>query len=163
MRTMNDELKSRSSRPAPRKFRNRSARRGSMYLLVLVISTMVVVTGLGALTANQANFENARNNEDAIDADFYARSAIEIGLFQMGDTPDWRTSIGEGTWIAQYRIGRGKCSLTASRVPDGDADPYNDVWLLTATGYCNAARRIITVRLIDGTFLDDWRVVVSTS
>ncbi|MBL8877859.1 MAG: hypothetical protein JNG88_01965 [Phycisphaerales bacterium] len=132
-----------------------------MYTIVLITSTIVMVTGLGGLLATQSRHAAWRLNEDAIDADWYARAAIELAWSELRNYPDWRRELSSGIWIGSFNIGRGTLRLELVRVADGDADPYNDQWQLIGTGRCNAAVRMLRVNLIDGSIPDDWRTLVN--
>lgn len=136
-------------------------RRGGMYAIVLITSTIVMVTGLGGLLATQSRNSTSRLNEDAIEADWYARAAIELTWSELRNYPNWRYDLSSGVWVNGYNIGRGTLRIELVRVADGDADPYNDQWQVIGTGRCNSAVRVLRVDLLDGSIPGNWQTLVN--
>ncbi len=132
-------------------------RRGMALAFVLGAAMLVLVIGLGALHAVRTDLRTARAGGEAGEARSCARSIIELGLLRIREEPEWRSTLGEAKWISNQPIGRGVASLTATRVPDADADPLNDDWVLTGECLCGGAVRKIDVTLTRGIVLGEWR------
>lgn len=132
-------------------------RRGTALIFVLGGVMIVSVIGLGALWAGRSRLRVVQGGADAVEARWYAQSAIELGWQMIRDDPNWRTVYGSGAWITKQTIGRGTCSLNVSRLADADADPLNDDWVILGEGFCGTAVRKIELTLIDGMLLGEWR------
>lgn len=128
-------------------------------MLVLTMGTAMVVTviGLSAVWASRMRLRDVQASTQILEALGYAQSAIELGLLQVRSDPNWRTTLGAGMWVANQSIGHGTCTLTTSIVADGDADPYNDDWLLLGTGISGDAVRKIELTLVDGKLVGEWK------
>ncbi len=123
--------------------------RGSVYLLVLVSTMIVVGVGLSALLAIRVRHQSVILAADAADAGLYARAGVEIGIDKIGATSSWRTAVpGDGKWIVDQKIGRGTLSLSVSDPADGDVDDSeDDPVLLLGTGVRGSARQLLSVLL----------------
>ncbi len=115
--------------------RKHHQRRGGMYILALGTSMVVTVVGVSALLAVRIENRFSGGAVDFEEARFYARSAIEIGSWIMGNDTTWRTSKTKGFWKLDQPLGRGTFSLHADDPVDGDlADSAGDPVLLTGIG-----------------------------
>ena len=108
-------------------------RRGSIYIMVLGTSTAIIVIGLSALLAVRIERRGAEGTADLSKARFHARSAIEMGLFQIGSDLDWRTNQTNGNWYVDEPIGTGAFTLEGVDPNDGDLG-NNDTDPLVFTG-----------------------------
>jgi hypothetical protein len=131
-----------------------------MYVFVLSTATLVSIMGLGALLAARTRFSAAVSEENMLQARWCAKAAIQLGLQIMRDDPGWRSNWGPGAWISNEVVGRGRCSLSAAEIADGDANPINNTWMLSAEGVCDGATHHLQVELHDGVELLQWRQVV---
>lgn len=118
--------------------------RGSAYLLVLVTVTIVTATGLSALMVQRIRVRGASMSSDAMEARNAAVSAIELGIQQMVNDPDWRTTTGGGIWLNNQPLGSGQISLKVLS-PDGSALAKGSTELATlvATGIVGDARQMV--------------------
>jgi hypothetical protein len=122
-------------------------RHGTVYVLVLGISMMVLTLSLGAVALVRIQMQNCRDDADASDAMAYAQSAIEIGRQIIACDPDWRTHQSNGTWIDKSAIGTGSFSLNVVN-PNGTLDnSISDPVILTGTGAKSEARHVVQVML----------------
>ena len=108
-------------------------RRGSIYIMVLGTSTAIIVIGLSALLAVRIERRGAEGTADLSKARFHARSAIEMGLFQIGSDPNWRTNQTNGNWYVDKPISTGTFTLEGVDPNDGDLS-NNDTDPLVFTG-----------------------------
>lgn len=122
---------------------NRSRRqhpRGSIYVLVLSISMLVAVIGMGALLAARVQTRIARSEVDFAAARLLARSGLEVAMFRIQQDPTWRTDLGNGTWFNHVPLNGGTFSVSAADPVTGDITlPSNHPVVLTCSGTCNAA------------------------
>lgn len=125
-------------------------RRGSAYILVLSVAMLITTIGLSALSLARVERLSGDDAGDMAAARGYARAAIELGLFEINDNPDWRSTVSNRPWIDAEAIGAGTMSLHVAFVPDGDAEPYNDAVELTGTGTCGSATQRLRVRVENG-------------
>lgn len=134
--------------PSRRRARNMARRsRGSMYVFVLLSGAFVVAVGLAGLAATRVRLRTLEATGDQTAARLYARSAIQLGLAMIRNDPTWRTTLGNGAWIAGQSFDRGSIDVEALIVDDGDGDPLNDDLVLTASGRCGTSVHRTQVRI----------------
>lgn len=95
-------------------------RRASIYLALLAISVIVTVIGVSALLAARLQHRAAEDTNAAIEARFYAQSAIDLALLWIKTDLAWRTRYANGTWIPEQTIGRGKGTIKLVDEIDGN-------------------------------------------
>ncbi|MBX3324026.1 MAG: hypothetical protein KF757_13675 [Phycisphaeraceae bacterium] len=102
------------------------SRRGSVYLLVLGVSMMVVTIGVGSALAARAQLERQSIAADVARADTGAVSALErvIGLIVEGKVDP--RSMGAGVWVPETNL-RGVMISVSYRDPD-DGNLTDDAW-----------------------------------
>lgn len=109
-------------------------RKASIYVVVLGTSTAVTVIGLSALMATRIERRSAEGLGDLAQARMHARSAIELGMRQIGLDPNWRSRTS-GVWESNKPIGTGSYTFSAEDPVDGDlGDDPRDGLVLTGTG-----------------------------
>lgn len=123
-------------------------RRGSMYVAVLLIATIVSVIGISALTATRLQLRSAEGAADVTAVCLYAQSAIEIGLFAINNDADWRSVYSNDDWFPVRSIGDGVYTLKLVDEVNGSltADPNAPVRLY-GWGMAGDAVRIYSVLL----------------
>ena len=94
--------------------------RGSVYLAVLGASTLVALLGITALAVRQVQRRTVQASLDALQAQLYAQSAIELAMAQMLDDPNWRTNYANDAWAPARALGRGTCRFKFVDEDDGD-------------------------------------------
>lgn len=123
------------------------SRRGTVYVLVLGISLLVLTISLGSVAVVRAQLQNSRDDADASDAAAYAQSAIEIGRQMIAADANWRTTQSNGVWINNRAIGSGSFTLNVVN-PNGPLNnSANDPVIMTGTGIKNHARHVMQVTL----------------
>ena len=127
----------------------RSTRRGSAYVIVLGTGMMVSVMGLAALTAVRVEQLGAKGGVDFTEARQLARSAVELGMLEIEENPDWRTDQPQGAWITNETLGRGTFSLGVTDPNDDDFTAgASDYIVMTGTGVVGEARFALSVELV---------------
>lgn len=139
--------------------------RGSVYLLVLGASLLVAVIGVSALMAARVQLRTVSAAADAIQTRLLARSAIDLGLLTIRQSPTtWRTLFTAGTLPTDLSLGSGLLTLTAVDHVDGDlTNNTTDPVVLTGIGMSGDARYMLEVTLNgDGTISPGtWKRVVN--
>lgn len=126
-----------------------STRRGSAYIIVLGTALMVSVMGLAALTAVRVEQLGAKGGVDFTEARQLARSAVELGMLEIEENPDWRTDQPQGAWITNETLGRGTFSLEVADPNDDDfTSGANDYIVMKGTGVVGDARFVLSVELV---------------
>ena len=122
---------------------------GSIYLHVLASSLLITILGLGALAAVRIQMRSARLVRDAAEARACAVSAIELGLLQIKQNPNWRTERPNGTWFDNKELGAGRFTLQGADLEDGSlSDSAYEPVVLTGIGTKGAARHKAQVTLV---------------
>lgn len=131
---------------------NLPRRRGGVYMLVLLVSSIVAVLGTSAVLVSRIQNQAAETRANADEARIAAQAAIELGRYTIQQDPNWRLTHVSGRWITDQPIGKGKFSLDVVDPKDGllvgsDTDPV----VMTGTGTRGAARWKTQVTLIGAT------------
>src|SRR5436305_7598830 len=108
-----------SSIRVPSRLRARR-RNGSIYLVVISMAMLVGAIGLGALVAARAQVRNGSAAADFAIARLIARSGLDLAMFRVRTDPNWRTTLGNGTWYNNVTLGQGAFSVSASDPITGD-------------------------------------------
>lgn len=126
--------------------RRPGSRRGTAYLLVLMVSLLVTVIGLSSLLESRVQRRASEAAADLIAARSYALSAIEVGLWQIDNWSTWRSNWTTGWLPTNQTIGDGTLSLEAVDPIDGDLkNNTTDPVVLTGIGMKGAARHKMQV------------------
>jgi hypothetical protein len=124
-------------------------RRGSVYLYVLASSLLVTILGLGSLAAVRIQMRSTRLVRDSAEARACAVSAIELGLLQIKQNPNWRTAWPNGTWLDNEELGAGRFTLQGTDPQDGSlSDSAYEPVVLTGIGTKGTARQKAQVTLV---------------
>jgi hypothetical protein len=127
--------------------KRRHSRRGTAYVLVLAISMLVAVIGMGGMLAARSQSKSAEAVDQAGEARMYALAATELARLYMDDK-NWRSTRTSGTWATNQTIGSGTYSIDVVDTTDGNfANNDTDTVLLTATGVRGSARQKLAVTL----------------
>lgn len=126
-----------------------SRRRGSIYLHVLASSLLVTILGLGSLAAVRLQMRSTRLARDSAEARTCAISAVELGLLQVKQNPNWRTTWTSGTWLDNKVLGTGRFTLQGTDITDGVlTDSAYEPLILTGIGTRGIARHKAQVTLV---------------
>ena len=147
--------------------RGRCRRRGSIYIIILSASLIVMVIGLAAVTFIRIERRYATTSTEFAQTRLYAQSAVELAYSIMRDDPNWRTNRTSGIWLTGQTLGDGTFNLEVVDPVDNDyqTDPFNSV-LITGTGMLGEATYKLEVTLAaqDGGWVvvdGSWRRVVN--
>ena len=123
--------------------------RGSVYLYVLASSLLVTILGLGSLAAVRIQMRSTRLVRDSAEARACAVSALELGLLQIKQNPNWRTAFPNGTWLDNKELGTGRFTLQGTDPEDGSlSDSAYEPVVLTGIGTKGIARHKVQVTLV---------------
>jgi len=122
---------------------------GSIYLHVLASSLLITILGLGSLAAARLQMRSTRLARDGAEARVYAVSAIEMGMLQIKQNPNWRALMPNGIWLSNRELGTGRFTLQGTDPVDGvvSDSPY-DPLVLTGTGTRGNASHTAQVTLV---------------
>lgn len=141
------------------------ARRGSIYVLALGASTLVVIAGLSVIAITRAQGRAGDADRDSAEAALGARSGIEIAAASVNSLPAWRTSMHSNAPIGPLEVGRARVTLFFTDESDADLanDPTQPV-RVTAVARVGGATRALSARLVPagGLGLDCLRASVVT-
>ena len=116
--------------------------RGSTYVLVLMVSMMVTVIGLSALTASRVQQRSVSGSNDFALARDYALCAIDMGLFAIEQDPtSWRNTFTSPGPPTNVTFGGGLLSLQVVDPGDGSlTNNTSDPIAVTGIGEVGSAR-----------------------
>ncbi len=135
--------------PGPKSTIRNHQCRGSVYLYVLASSLLVTILGLGSLAAVRIQMRSTRLVRDSAEARACAVSAIELGLLQIKQNPNWRTTWPNGTWLDNKELGAGRLTLQGTDPGDGSlSDSAYEPLVLTGIGTKGRARHKVQVTLV---------------
>ncbi|MCA9288778.1 MAG: hypothetical protein KDA05_09355 [Phycisphaerales bacterium] len=120
----------------------RRARRASVYVLVLATAAIATAAGLGGILVQRTRLRAAATNANIDAARLAAASGLEYALARIKNDPNWRTSIGAGSWLDSAALGNATLSVSVVD-PEGDAiasDPVAPIVVQTL-GRSGAARQ----------------------
>lgn len=106
----------------------RRGRRGSIYVFVLGVGTMLAVAGISMITLSQISIRSAGMSDDAIEASVLAESAVEAALLNMTNNSNWRTDYTNNVESSQRVLGHGTISFkfvdeSDANLSNGTSDP----------------------------------------
>lgn len=130
------------ARPNPR------LRRATMYLAVLMVSTIVAVIGVSALMFGRIQFRRTEENGDETAARLGAQSAVELGFLKVSNDPAWRSTYTHDQWTVDRTLGDGTIAwkLVDQTQSDLLTDPNSPVRLY-GRGQVGDAVRLFSVLL----------------
>lgn len=112
-----------------------TSRRGSIYVLVLIVSIIVTMIGILALRMVQSQARVARLHAQRDKAAALAESAVQWGVHLVTLRDGWRSTITSGSIIRTMDLGEGQISVTITDTVDGDlTDNDSDEFIITGTG-----------------------------
>ena len=125
------------------------ARRGSVYLIVLSVSMIVLVIGLSGLMVSRIEQRSASAVSDMTQARLHALAAVEMGMYLIEATPlSWRESFKAGVLPTDMPLGNGTLTLQAADPVDGDlTNNAGDLVLFTSIGMEGGARHKLQVTI----------------
>lgn len=123
--------------------------RGSAYVAVLVTASLVIVLGIGALTATRVIGRTSRVTSEAVGARYLAAAAVDLTLWHIREHPaTWRQDLAEGVVVQRKAFGGGTLTVRATDPVDGDlVQGATDKVVLVGEGALGDARRLLEVTL----------------
>jgi hypothetical protein len=94
-------------------------------VLILMVSMIVLVTGLGAVSLSRSNIRSTVATRDWSEAGLGASSGIEYALAVMNTSPTWRSDAASGTPIGPITVGRSAAIIALVDESDADLDDDN--------------------------------------
>jgi len=82
----------------------RANRRGSAYILVLGITTMLVVFGIGGAMIGRVTVEEGRLQEELIKARLAADVSLDVMHKRLDGATAWRGVVSDDTWSSSQTI-----------------------------------------------------------
>lgn len=104
--------------------RSTTARRGSVYLLVLGMGALLTVVGLAVATSGRIAVRNTAAERNLAESATLATSAVDLAVSTINSDSTWRKSRGCDEWNPKLSIGHGE--LTWKQVDEVDHDIAND-------------------------------------
>jgi len=124
-------------------------RRAAMYMIVLATAMLVTVIGLGGLMAARTQFHIGQANNQAMQARFYAQSAIDLALYKLSADVSWRSNLSNDTWEADRVLDVGLFRWKPVDEQDGDLDDDStDEVRIYGTGIVGDTVRTYSVALV---------------
>ncbi|MEZ6234700.1 MAG: hypothetical protein R3B68_10975 [Phycisphaerales bacterium] len=80
-------------------------RRASVYVLVLATAAIATAAGLGGILVQRTRLRAASTNADIDAARLAAASGLEYALARIDADPNWRTTLGAGSWLDAAPLG----------------------------------------------------------
>ncbi|MFH1747139.1 MAG: carbohydrate binding domain-containing protein [Planctomycetota bacterium] len=122
-------------------------RRAVGYVATLLISAIVVVIGLSALTATRIQLRTVQTSNDVAAARFAAQSGIELALLELNQNPDLLLTCENDTWATPQSIGG---SIYTWKLVSGGGDlivSFKGAVRLHGMGVAGDAVRVYSVRV----------------
>lgn len=130
--------------------------RGTVYLLVLSVTVMLVAIGVTAVTVGRIDLKSLRLEEDQAEARLFAQSVIEVIRLELERDDAWRKGYTSGEWTAYRRVGTASYRFKLVDEQDGLlADNETDAARLYVQANAGDASRIYSVILRDGKTLSE--------
>lgn len=124
-------------------------RRGSVYLLVLGLSMLVTVIGLGSVAVSRLTARTVSEGKDFTDARMLAFSAAEHAFTRINADTNWRTTFNGQT--IQMSLGRGTFSWHITDESDGNlTDDPTEAFTIWTTGTVGRASYSMKVHMVPG-------------
>ncbi len=95
------------------------SRRGSMYILVLGMTTLVMTISVGTALVTRSDLESQKDTGKLLGADAAARSALELALATINNSPTQITSLTERQLELPTSIGGFVVAIAVTDPDDG--------------------------------------------
>jgi hypothetical protein len=113
-------------------------RRGSVYVLVLGTSMLIMLIGLATVAMTQANARSGSQSGDVIEASALAESGVELALTKFSADSNWQIDYPAGVATTPVALGRGTVSFKWLSVATGGVRIYG-------IGQVHNAKRIYSI------------------
>ena len=137
----------RGSRPT-RRVRH-AAHRGTAYILVLGITTMLVVFGIAGAMVSRVTVQQCKLQQDLTRARLAAEVALDVAHKRIDGSTSWRSTVGNGTWSGCENLADAKVYLKYVDEYDGTiAGDNTQPFRLYAKALINNAVRVYSVEFV---------------
>lgn len=85
--------------------RRHTARRGTVYILVLAVTGLLVVLGVSGAMLSRVTVERSKLEQDQSEVRLAAESALDVTHKRINGTTAWRDSVVDDTWSAGELLG----------------------------------------------------------
>jgi hypothetical protein len=119
----------------------RFSRRGGVYVLVLGVSTMIAVVGLGAIAVSRSQIRSTKAAADWCKAGIAAEAAVETAISLMNTQPTWRADYVSGGRVNVGALGGSTVGFALLDEGDGELDK-GDKDNVTVYGYGGAGHAV---------------------
>lgn len=133
---------------APHLVRRLAARRGSIYVIVLGVSLLVTMIGLGGISANSAIARSINAGADSSLARWTAQSALELARQLIDADPLWRTNRSNGAWVTDSALGKATYSISVVNPSGALNRTETDTVVVTAVGKFGTAVHTMEAQLV---------------
>lgn len=126
----------------------RSRRRGTAYLVVFGMVSIVLVAALGAAMTARLDIRSVGQTSDALRAEVLAESAVSWAIMRLSADANWRTTYTNNVETATVSVGGGTISFKL--VDEIDANLSNKTTQpvrLYGIGRVGAAAKVLSVQL----------------
>ncbi len=124
-------------------------RRASIYLGVLGVTMLVSLAGVAGLLAGRAQYLASRMDQDALQADLMAQSAVDLVLYSLDASSTWRGDHNSNEWSGWLTAGSLSYCYKLVDELDGDlADDASEPVRLYVSARCGEAVRLWSVQLV---------------
>ncbi|MGH7130742.1 MAG: hypothetical protein ACREJO_02210 [Phycisphaerales bacterium] len=134
--------------PAPHLVRRLAARRGSIYVVVLGVSLLVTMIGLGGVSANSAIARSINAGSDSSRARWTAQSALELARQLIDADPLWRTNRANGAWVTDSALGKATYSISVVNPSGALNRTETDTVVVTAIGKFGTSVHTMEAQLV---------------
>jgi hypothetical protein len=122
-------------------------RRGTIYVVTLTTTLIVLALGTVALSTARIQRQQAAESNSLRQAQLHAESALQIARYRIRTDSSWRSKLSSNTWAADQPIGNGYYSFTGTDPGDGNLNNGDfDPVVITATGKESGATYYIAAR-----------------
>lgn len=143
-----------SVRPNAHRHPPRAVRRGSAYLLVVMVTFIVVIIGLSAVAISRIEHRREIEANDAAIAREAALSGIEIASFTIRTATDWdRLLEGTGLWADRVRL--GDATITVNRIGVDKSDPLSPRLTVRSIGSKGDARCVLEAVIVGAARIEE--------
>lgn len=126
-----------------------AARRGTVYILVLGITTMLVVFGIAGAMIARVTVEQGQLQEELTKAKLAAEVALDVRHKQIDGQNAWRGSVGDNTWSKNNNIADAKVYFKYVDEYDGTiANDNTQPFRLYAKAEVGQAVRVYSVEFV---------------
>ncbi|MBX2852743.1 MAG: hypothetical protein KTR15_13485 [Phycisphaeraceae bacterium] len=128
--------------------RRNGRQRGSAYILVLGITTMLVVMGIGSSLLSRVMLEQSNLEEDVVSVRLAAVSALDVMHKRIDGDTGWRSKFSHDTWGGTEAYGDAEVQFKfVDEADENLADDATQLFRVYARATIGHAVRVYSVEL----------------